>query len=126
MFLERILRDVCINYMLTTYLYCIPLSTSLRQQLKTFKETNKHLRVPASTERGTKRPRASAGGEVDEEIAKLGKWVKRQRRAFSTGKLAPERKAALDEIGFDYSPGKSALVLFYIVNSCVQDKVLVF
>ena len=72
-----------------------------------FKETKKHLRVPASTERGTKRPRA-AGEEVDEETAKLGKWVKRQRRAFSTGKLAPERKAALDEIGFDFSPGAAS------------------
>lgn len=107
MFLEWILRGVYINYMLTTHLYCILLSSSLRQQLKTFKETKKHLRVPASTERGTKRPRA-AGEEVDEETAKLGKWVKRQRRAFSTGKLAPERKAALDEIGFDFSPGAAS------------------
>ena len=42
---------------------------------------------------------------MDEETVKLGKWVKRQRRQYTTNKLPPERVAALEGIGFDFNPG---------------------
>ena len=42
---------------------------------------------------------------MDEETVKLGKWVKRQRRQYTTNKLPPERVAALEGIGFDFKPG---------------------
>jgi hypothetical protein len=33
----------------------------------------------------------------------LGTWVDKQRAVFRKGKMDPERKAKLDEIGFEFS-----------------------
>jgi hypothetical protein len=38
------------------------------------------------------------------EDPSLGSWVERQRAFFKTGKIVAERKAKLDEIGFDFNP----------------------
>jgi hypothetical protein len=39
-----------------------------------------------------------------EEEPKLGDWVNNQRSCFKNGKMDPERKRRLDEIGFDFNP----------------------
>ncbi len=79
-------------------------------QLKQFHAQSGHFRVPVTEKRGMKRPRASTGNEVlDAETVKLGKWVKRQRRQFTTDQLSSDRVAALTEIGFDFKPGKNEL-----------------
>jgi hypothetical protein len=39
---------------------------------------------------------------VYEEDESLGNWVYTQRRLFKTGKMDPERKMRLDEIGFGF------------------------
>jgi hypothetical protein len=36
----------------------------------------------------------------------LGRWVSRQRVAENKGELLSERKARLDELGFEWSPKK--------------------
>jgi hypothetical protein len=38
--------------------------------------------------------------------SQLGNWVYYQRDCFRKGKLDPEKKNRLDEIGFDFNPGK--------------------
>jgi hypothetical protein len=35
---------------------------------------------------------------------KLGNWVQTQRARFKTGKMDPERKGKLNEIGLDFNP----------------------
>lgn len=78
-------------------------------QLKQFHAQSGHFRVPVTEKRGMKRPRASTGNEVlDAETVKLGKWVKRQRRQFTTDQLSSDRVAALTEIGFDFKPGNAS------------------
>jgi hypothetical protein len=37
-----------------------------------------------------------------EEDPKLGKWVNRQRTSFRNGRMNPEQKGRLDEIGFEF------------------------
>lgn len=81
------------------------------EQLKQFHAQSGHFRVPVSDKRGTKRPRASTANEVlDLETVKLGKWVKRQRRQYSTDQLTADRVLALTEIGFDFKPGNASKV----------------
>eukprot|EP00574_Skeletonema_japonicum_P003827 CAMPEP_0201722396 /NCGR_PEP_ID=MMETSP0593-20130828/6793_1 /ASSEMBLY_ACC=CAM_ASM_000672 /TAXON_ID=267983 /ORGANISM="Skeletonema japonicum, Strain CCMP2506" /LENGTH=692 /DNA_ID=CAMNT_0048213349 /DNA_START=38 /DNA_END=2116 /DNA_ORIENTATION=- len=78
-------------------------------QLKQFHAHSGHFRVPVTEKRGMKRPRASTANEVlDAETVKLGKWVKRQRRQYTTDQLSSDRIAALTEIGFDFKPGNAS------------------
>lgn len=97
---------------------------SYRQQLQNFKERTGHFRVP-STERSPKKARTSVGEEEggdgaapggggegtptraaeDPETIQLGKWLKRQRRLYSTSQLPANRVAALQAIGFDFQAG---------------------
>jgi hypothetical protein len=41
---------------------------------------------------------------MSKEDPQLGNWVHGQRTIFKTGKMDPERKAKLNEIGFDFNP----------------------
>lgn len=80
------------------------------EQLKQFHAHSGHFRVPCTAvQRGTKRTREndeSNHTEPDEETIKLGKWVKRQRSQFASNSLPPDRVEKLEEIGFDFKPGK--------------------
>lgn len=80
------------------------------EQLKQFYAHSGHFRVPCTAvQRGTKRTREndeSNHTEPDEETIKLGKWVKRQRSQFASNSLPPDRVEKLEEIGFDFKPGK--------------------
>jgi hypothetical protein len=42
------------------------------------------------------------------EDPSLGYWVSRQRTSLKNGKMDPERKMRLDEIGFDFNPEAKA------------------
>jgi hypothetical protein len=81
------------------------------EQLKQFYANSGHFRVPCNAvQRGTKRTRendeSNHTSEPDEETTKLGKWVKRQRSQFASNALSPDRVERLEQIGFDFKPGK--------------------
>ncbi|KAL9190124.1 hypothetical protein ACHAXT_007335 [Thalassiosira profunda] len=75
------------------------------EKLRAFKAQSGHLRVPFADNRPRKNPHPRAA--ADDETIQLGKWVKRQRRAHSQGKLSQERVEALEEIGFSFKPGNA-------------------
>ena len=75
------------------------------QQLKRFHAQFKHFRVPyKTTQRGEKRTRDAF--DMDEEVSKLGSWVKRQRTSYTSNTLSADRIQKLTSIGFNFKPGR--------------------
>lgn len=47
-----------------------------------------------------------AGWRESPELRRLGRWMSKQRTKMKKGMLAEERRRRLDEIGFDWNPGR--------------------
>jgi hypothetical protein len=85
-------RDLASKRMTSSELWYMML-----EQLKEFKQENKHCNVAIVTK----------NGRVTSDNAKLGKWVQNQRYLHGSGKLRLDREQDLRDVGFDFRDKRS-------------------
>lgn len=78
------------------------------EQLKKYHAHNGHFRVPCKVNANGKKRSHGEAINPNDEILKLGGWVKRQRSHYASATLAPERIEKLQSIGFSFKPRRQS------------------